>query len=215
VLFGGAGEPLVDDHVVDDPATAADERVAWDPAALTNPGGKLGALMALAAPDGVIDSYRDELAAVAQSLATQVNDLHDNGPGGLAFFGYDPAQGASGLTVLRTAADVTPGSTSAAGANDIALSIAALRGGSIDQTYTAFVARVGSEVRQVARTQANAEVLVGAVEDRRQAVAGVSLDEEMTNLIRFQRGYQASARTMSTLDEMLDVLINRTGRVGL
>jgi flagellar hook-associated protein 1 FlgK len=43
----------------------------------------------------------------------------------------------------------------------------------------------------------------------------VSLDEEMANMIRFQRGYQASARTMSTVDEMLDTLINRTGRVGL
>ena len=37
----------------------------------------------------------------------------------------------------------------------------------------------------------------------------------MTNLISFQRGYQASARAMTTMDEMLDVLINRTGRVGL
>lgn len=58
-------------------------------------------------------------------------------------------------------------------------------------------------------------MLRDAVDDRRQAASGVSLDEEMTNLIRFQRGYQASARTMSTLDEMLDTLINRTGRVGL
>ena len=58
-------------------------------------------------------------------------------------------------------------------------------------------------------------MLVDASDDRRQSVAGVSMDEEMTNLIRFQRGYQASARAMSTLDEMLDVLINRTGRVGL
>jgi flagellar hook-associated protein 1 FlgK len=37
----------------------------------------------------------------------------------------------------------------------------------------------------------------------------------MTNLIRFQRGYQAAARAMTTTDEMLDHLINRTGRVGL
>ena len=46
-------------------------------------------------------------------------------------------------------------------------------------------------------------------------MSGVSLDEEMTNMIRFQRGYQASSRAMSTMDEMLDTLINRTGRVGL
>jgi flagellar hook-associated protein 1 FlgK len=65
------------------------------------------------------------------------------------------------------------------------------------------------------RQEANAEVLTTAVENRRQSVSGVALDEEMTNLVRFQRAYQASSRAMSTLDEMLDVLINRTGRVGL
>ena len=65
------------------------------------------------------------------------------------------------------------------------------------------------------RQESNAQVLTDAVENRRQSVSGVSLDEEMSNLVRFQRAYQASARAMSTMDEMLDVLINRTGRVGL
>jgi flagellar hook-associated protein 1 FlgK len=65
------------------------------------------------------------------------------------------------------------------------------------------------------RGQSTAASLVSAVDDRRQSVAGVSLDEEMTNLMRFQRGYQASARTMTTMDEMIDTLVNRTGKVGL
>jgi flagellar hook-associated protein 1 FlgK len=43
----------------------------------------------------------------------------------------------------------------------------------------------------------------------------VSLDDEMTNLVKFQRGYQASARAMSAVDSMLETLITRTGRVGL
>ena len=101
------------------------------------------------------------------------------------------------------------------GANDLALRMTTLRGGAADQAYGAFVARVGAEVSQANRQQANAQALTDAVDDRRQSVAGVSLDEEMTNLIRFQRAYQASSRAMSTMDEMLDVLINRTGRVGL
>ena len=58
-------------------------------------------------------------------------------------------------------------------------------------------------------------VLTDAVADRRESVAGVSLDEEMTNMVRFQRGYQASARALSAMDDMLDTLITRTGRVGL
>ena len=57
--------------------------------------------------------------------------------------------------------------------------------------------------------------LLNTVEERRESVSGVSLDEEMTNLTSFQRGYEASARAMSALDEALNVLINRTGRVGL
>jgi len=58
-------------------------------------------------------------------------------------------------------------------------------------------------------------VLTDSASDRRQSVSGVSMDEEMAHLVQFQRAYQASARAMSTMDDMLDVLINRTGRVGL
>jgi flagellar hook-associated protein 1 FlgK len=57
--------------------------------------------------------------------------------------------------------------------------------------------------------------VVTAVENQRQSVSGVSLDEEMTNLITFQRGYQSSARTLTAMDEMLNTLINHTGAVGL
>jgi flagellar hook-associated protein 1 FlgK len=44
-------------------------------------------------------------------------------------------------------------------------------------------------------------------------VSGVSLDEEMSNLLRFQHGYSAAARALSAMDEMLDTLMH-TGRVG-
>ncbi|WP_088320074.1 flagellar hook-associated protein FlgK [Kineosporia sp. R_H_3] len=54
--------------------------------------------------------------------------------------------------------------------------------------------------------------VVQASDDALEANAGVSLDEEMTNMILYQRSYQASARVISTVDEMLDTLINRTGR---
>jgi flagellar hook-associated protein 1 len=74
---------------------------------------------------------------------------------------------------------------------------------------------MGNEVAQARRSESTAQVLTDNLKDRRESVSGVSLDEEMTNIIRFQRAYQASARAMSTTDEMLDTLINRAGRVGL
>ena len=43
---------------------------------------------------------------------------------------------------------------------------------------------------------------------QRESVSGVSLDEEMTNLVKFQKAYQASARLVTTIDEMLDTILN-------
>lgn len=202
VSFGDAANPLVTGATVD-----------W-PQALTAPGGKLGALSALSIPGGTIDSYRADLNATAKSLADAVNALH-NGGTGTDFFTYTAGSEASTLAVNVTPANVRTSTTASPGANDVALAIAGLRGGSPDQSYASLVSRIGNDVREALRQEQNAQRLLDAVADRRDATAGVSLDEEMTNLIRFQRGYQASARAMSTLDEMLDVLINRTGRVGL
>ena len=122
---------------------------------------------------------------------------------------------AATIAVGATAATLRTTATAAAGANEIAIAIAALREGPADQAYATLVGRIGEDVRSANRQEANIQVLVNAVTDRRDSVGGVSMDEEMANLVRFQRGYQASARAMTTIDEMIDQLINRTGRVGL
>jgi flagellar hook-associated protein 1 FlgK len=202
VGFGDAAVPLV-----------AGATVTW-PQALGEPGGKLEALLDLASPTGKIAGYRAELNAVAEDLAEAVNALHVSG-GGPAFFSFTAGSAASSLAVAVTAPEVVNSTTPEPGANDVALAIAALRGGGADQSYASMVSRIGTDMSEVRRGESNAEALVNAVLDRRDSSSGVSIDEEMTNLVRFQRGYQASARAMSTLDEALDVLINRTGRVGL
>ncbi len=58
-------------------------------------------------------------------------------------------------------------------------------------------------------------VMVNSVESSRLAIMGVSLDEEMSNMTIYQNAYEASARIFSVIDQMLDRLINGTGRVGL
>jgi len=188
--------------------------VFW-PQTITAPGGKLGALIDITKTGGVIDSYRADLNNVAKTLADAVNTLHNPGGTGTNFFAYTAGSAASTLAVNVTTATVRTSTTAAPGANDIALQIAGLRNGTPDKLYTAFVTRIGSDLKNVQQGEANANVLLNSIEDRRQSTSGVSLDEEMTNLVRFQRGYQASARTMSTMDQMLDTLINRTGVVGL
>jgi flagellar hook-associated protein 1 FlgK len=203
VMFGNAATPLVDGTVV-----------TW-PQALTNPGGKLGALLQISQPGGTIDSFRAGLDTAAQTLADSINTLHNPGGTGTDFFTYTPGAAAASLSVAVSAAGVRASTSGAPGANDIAMAIGGLRGGAADNAYSALVSRIGNVTKDARRVEANAQALADAIDGRRQSTAGVSLDEEMTNMVRFQRGYQAAARTMTTMDEMLDVLINRTGRVGL
>jgi flagellar hook-associated protein 1 FlgK len=47
--------------------------------------------------------------------------------------------------------------------------------------------------------------------DRRQSISGVNMDEELANMIRYQHGYNAAARFITTVNSMLDTLINRMG----
>jgi flagellar hook-associated protein 1 FlgK len=203
VGLGDAAAPLVNDTTV-----------TW-PQTLTAPGGKLGALIDITKAGGTIDSYRTDLNNVVKTLADSVNLLHNPGGTGTNFFNYTAGAEAGTLAVNVTTATVKTSTSGAAGANDVALAISALRGATPDKLYTGFVTRIGGDLKNAQRGEANANVLLNSIEDRRQSTSGVSMDEEMTNLVRFQRGYQASARTMSTMDQMLDTLINRTGVVGL
>ncbi len=63
------------------------------------------------------------------------------------------------------------------------------------------------------KVEAQDEVMV-QVQEWRQSTAGVNWNEELTNMIMFQQGYSACSRCLTTMDEMLDRLINSTGMVG-
>ena len=106
----------------------------------------------------------------------------------------------------------------AAGDNSIALAIAAQRssGGSNPTTaWASLLTQIGSDIADQRATSLTAERVLDSLTAQRLSTSGVSLDEEMTNMMRFQRGYQAAARALNAMDDNLDLLINRTGRVGL
>jgi len=60
----------------------------------------------------------------------------------------------------------------------------------------------------------NQDALISELENKRQSVSGVSLDEEMTNMIKFQQSYNAAARFITTIDEALNTIITGMGVVG-
>lgn len=229
----GSGEPVagkIDVLLGTDPSPVVSGDTAREPWSVAfSPGGpglgRLGALADLASAGGPIDAYRQEIAASASALASAINAAHQ-AAGGPAILVAPPGAPVPGVAQPPLAVDpsidpaaggslaaIVAGSTGQG--NDVATAIAALRGGAADETYRRLVGQVGSEVAGAQRTEASVSSLAGALQDRRDSVAGVSTDEEMADLIRFQRGYEASARVLSAVDEMLDQLINRTGRVGL
>ncbi|HXA55179.1 MAG TPA: flagellar hook-associated protein FlgK [Solirubrobacteraceae bacterium] len=193
ISFGNAAKPLVENATVN-----------WPQALTSAAGGQLGALLSLSSPAGALAQYQDGLNEFAATLAASVNALHTATP----FF---KGATAATLEVAVTPAEVQTSSEKAAGGNNVALAIAALRGGAADQRYAALVEQVGSGVQNAQASQANSQAVVNTLSGERQSVSGVSLDEEMTNLITFQRGYEASARALNAMNEMLETLINHTG----
>jgi flagellar hook-associated protein 1 FlgK len=193
VTFGNAAVPLVEGSTAH-----------WPQALTPAAGGKLGALLELSSPAGALASYGAALNEVAKTLADSVNELHTATP----FF---KGTTAATIEVAVTSGEVQASSEKTAGGNNVALAIAGLRGGAADQHYAALVAQVGAGVQSATTNQTNAQAVLAAVSNQRQAVSGVSLDEEMTNLITFQRGYQASAQALNVMNEMLNTLINQSG----
>lgn len=85
----------------------------------------------------------------------------------------------------------------------------------INGFFRSVVGQLGVQSQEMQRLQSNQKTIVEQVDSRRMSVSGVSLDEEMSDLVKFQHAYNASARVMTVIDETLDRIINSMGRVGL
>jgi flagellar hook-associated protein 1 FlgK len=89
----------------------------------------------------------------------------------------------------------------------------------IDATFEEYVnyyntTEIGQQVSFLKGRLETANSISNMLLDQRDAVSAVQLDEEGANLIQYQKAYNAIARVMTALDEVLDVLINKTGVVG-
>lgn len=204
------------------PGGAWDVRFSSDSSLTALNGGEIRALVD--ARDATVPGYRARIDTIASDLITAVNNLHTMGYGldgvtGRAFFvgidaatmAVDPAIAADPRRVGAADAPAQPGN------NTIALAIAQLQqtmSPTLESAYGALVSTVGGEL-QSARNLADSQTsLVQLLDRRRQEVSGVSLDEEAMNLMRHQKAYEAAARMLTAMDQMLDRLINATGVVG-
>jgi flagellar hook-associated protein 1 FlgK len=101
------------------------------------------------------------------------------------------------------------GWSSLAGANLTAMK--ATYGTSLGDSYGATVAQLGVDVQQANRMKAGEDVLVTNLSNQRDSLSGVNLDEEMMNLVKFQKSYSAAARMVTMMDDMLDTIVNKMG----
>ena len=171
-----------------------------------------------------IPEQRRALDELATSLAASVNALH---AGGTALDGttgnnlFDPTSVTAHTFAVSTDVIDQPSKLAASdgsGAldNSVASAIADLGSDPTGPAaqHAELLATLGNKVRLLNNSAETAALASGRADEALQSEVGVSLDEELADLVSAQRAYEASARMISTIDGMLDTLINRTGLVG-
>jgi flagellar hook-associated protein 1 FlgK len=175
--------------------------------------------------------YIARLDTLAGAVAASVNARHSAGFGldgstGNAFFAGATAATLGVSAAVLASVDAIAASDTAGGlpaGADTAVALAQLQfavqtiGAStttIDGFYQQIVAKVGVDTDQASRLAAVQRGVLDAVESRRASVSGVNLDEEMADMVRFQKSYNAAARMITTLDDMLETIVSRMGMVG-
>lgn len=86
--------------------------------------------------------------------------------------------------------------------------------GTFEEAFTNIGVTLGLDVKSTTEHLDNYTQLASSISENREAVTGVNLDEEAMNIMRYQQSYNASARLMTALDDMLSTLITNTGMVG-
>jgi flagellar hook-associated protein 1 len=182
------------------------------------PGGQIAANLDIVT--NVLPGQVAALDQVAARLADTVNTGHRLGYG---LDGVNDRPFFTGTTAAAIAVAVTSPNHVAAsgipggglsGSNADALAVLGDRSDGADATYRDMTVGLGLAAQTAARRADIQSRVTTEIDAARAAGAGVNLDEEMTNMLAYQRAYEAAARLLTTIDGVLDVLINRTGLVG-
>jgi flagellar hook-associated protein 1 FlgK len=174
-----------------------------------------------------IQTVRDQLNQLAEQLVTSVNEIYNPTGSTGDFFNATGTTAATirletGLTSLTLKAS----DGGAAGDNTIALGIAQLAtkkfsttsatpdliDGSFGAFFSGAVSGLGQAVAGATARVNDQSRIEQLVRSQRDAVSGVSLDEEMANLMKYQRAFQASSRVFQTIDTLLENVVNQMGR---
>lgn len=183
--------------------------------------GEIGSLLTM--NNEIIPQYQERLNTLASDLAKEVNKIHRagynlNNVSGINFFAEN-VKSAGDFRVNRTVVNnpaliATSDIMNESGNNNIAQKITNLQEGSIvrgitpGEFYSALVTEVGSRVQESEYLSSSQQKVVKTLENQRDASSGVSLDEEMINLTKYEQGYQAAAKVVNTVNDMMTTVLN-------
>ena len=167
---------------------------------------------------GAIQTLRNDLKKTADQLTSGVNAAYSIT--GANFFQAAPGSGLLALDPTLNFATLKATATTDSGANEVALAVADVgrktfstgAGATIDGTiggfFTKTVSGLGESLAGTNDKLGDQQLIEQMITKNRDSVSSVSTDEELADLMKYQRSYQASARVVRVLDEMLDVLVN-------
>ena len=176
----------------------------------------------ITARDGALATLQTSVNTLASQLITQVNgiysagyDLHGN-TGQDFFTGTDAATiGVNSAVVNDPSTFQAAGTAGASGDNSVVLALSQLANNNIaglgnqtfTQSYSQAVAGLGQSLSNINDEIGSTGAVMQMLDTQRSSVSGVSLDEEMTNLMQFQKAYEASAQLITTVNSMLQTVI--------
>jgi flagellar hook-associated protein 1 FlgK len=167
----------------------------------------------------IIPGLVNKLDGVVANLTSTVNAQHALGFGLDGSTGLDFFSGTTAATISVAITDPNQIAISASagtldGINGDLLADVGVSGTGPDRQYQAMIADLGIQAQTTSRHADIQNNVTSQLDAQRESESGVNLDEEMTNLLTYQRAYEAASRVLTTVDSMLDQLINRTGLVG-
>jgi flagellar hook-associated protein 1 FlgK len=184
-------------------------------------GGRLGGL--LETRDETVPGYLARLDEIAATVVREVNRIHRTGfdSAGVAggdFFDPDFTSAATIKVADAVRADTSLIAASAdgsAGNGAVALAVADLRlagifgveGATSEDYYASLIADLGIEAERAVDNKDAEDLLLTEIETRRESVKGVSIDEEMTNLVASQHAYQAAVKLVTVIDDLMETIM--------
>lgn len=241
VRFTVGGFPLVDRdraYEIEAHISGNETEIRWksssednSPKTISSVGGRIGGLQAAKAD--IVVKFRKRLEDLFKDIVEGVNARHQDADGNLKFFEVDPAGPYLGAVKVNPEMVADPSkiiTTSPDGASpgNIAHEIADFlaNGGQLTpgddssnvdpfvETWTAIIGELGAQAQKIETGAIIQGLLVKELRNRRDSISGVSVDEEVANLIRQQHAFSAASRVITIADEMIDTIINRMGIAG-